>query len=196
MFARGSSMANAATMHCARLPDSSRCIPTWRRNPRSGNHSWYSTPHTFHLLGGADRGAYEGGSLPQTGRLASASHIRHIDWSARKFWSPAIVSESGTPLAYSTVGRTFLGIVRGLGISGGPHQHGPNLRCLRHSFAVRRMLDWYGRGMDVNVHLPHLSVYLGHAKPQHTYWYLTATPDLLATAAARFESYWNPGGAP
>jgi len=106
------------------------------------------------------------------------------------------VSESGTPLAYSTVGRTFLGIVRGLGISGGPHQHGPNLRCLRHSFAVRRMLDWYGRGMDVNVHLPHLSVYLGHAKPQHTYWYLTATPDLLATAAARFESYWNPGGAP
>jgi hypothetical protein len=56
------------------------------------------------------------------------------------------------------------------------------------------MLDWCGQDIDVNTHLPHLSVFLGHAKPQHTYWYLTATPDLLAKAGTRFESYANPGG--
>ena len=48
--------------------------------------------------------------------------------------------------------------------------------------------------MDVNKNLPHLSVYMGHTKPKHTYWYLTATPDLLSEAGSRFESYANQGG--
>ena len=104
------------------------------------------------------------------------------------------VSESGAPLAYSTVGATFLDMVRRLGIHGTANSHGPNLRCLRHTFAVRRLLNWYSQGMDVNKFLPHLSVYLGHAKPQNTYWYLTATPDLLSKAGSRFESYANQGG--
>ena len=50
-------------------------------------------------------------------------------------------------------------------------------------------------GVLVNKHLPHLSVYMGHAKPTHTYWYLTATPDLLSKAGSRFESFVNQGGA-
>jgi hypothetical protein len=48
--------------------------------------------------------------------------------------------------------------------------------------------------MDVNKLLPHLSVYLGHAKPQNTYWYLTATPELLREAASRFERFASQGG--
>jgi integrase len=104
------------------------------------------------------------------------------------------VSESGAPLAYSTVGATFLDIVRRLGIHGMASSYGPNLRCLRHTFAVRRLVNWYSQGMDVNKLLPHLSVYLGHAKPQNTYWYLTATPDLLSKAGSRFESYANQRG--
>ena len=51
------------------------------------------------------------------------------------------VSQSGTPLAYSTVGATFLNIVRRLGIHGMASSHGPNLRCLRHTFAVRRLVN-------------------------------------------------------
>jgi len=103
--------------------------------------------------------------------------------------STFFVSESGAPLVYSTVGATFLDIVRRLGIHGMVRSHGPNLRCLRHTFAVRRLLHWYSQGMDVNKLLPQLSVYLGHAKPQNTYWYLTATPELLRKAGTRFESY-------
>jgi len=104
------------------------------------------------------------------------------------------ISESGAPLAYSTVGATFLKIVRRLGIHGPAGSFGPNLRCLRHTFAVRRLLHWYSQGMDVNKLLPHLSVYLGHAKPQNTYWYLTATPELLREAASRFERFASQGG--
>jgi len=33
--------------------------------------------------------------------------------------------------------------------------------------------------------MPLLSAYLGHAAPEHTYWYLSASPELLAEAARR-----------
>ena len=105
------------------------------------------------------------------------------------------VSESGAPLAYSTVGRTFREILRRAAIPATVGSRGPDLQCLRHSFAVRRMLEWYGEGLDVNAHLPHLSVYLGHVKPQNTYWYLTATPALLTKAAERFEAHPGQEGA-
>ncbi len=36
--------------------------------------------------------------------------------------------------------------------------------------------------------LPLLSTYLGHTDPKHTYWYLSAAPELLALAADRLEA--------
>ena len=47
------------------------------------------------------------------------------------------------------------------------------------------MRDWYRDGVDVQAQLPVLSAMLGHVAPAATYWYLTATPDLLALAAQR-----------
>lgn len=55
---------------------------------------------------------------------------------------------------------------------------------------------WYQEGRDVQELLPHLSVYLGHVCPQESYWYLTATPELLAAAAERFRAYTAAGGTP
>ncbi len=63
----------------------------------------------------------------------------------------------------------------------------------RHSFAVKTLLGWYRDGQDVQARMPALSTYLGHASPAATYWYLSATPELLALAAGRLESM--PGGA-
>jgi len=57
----------------------------------------------------------------------------------------------------------------------------------RHSFALRCLLDWYRSGAEVAAQLPRLSTYLGHRDPAATYWYLTATPELLALAARRVE---------
>jgi integrase/recombinase XerD len=33
--------------------------------------------------------------------------------------------------------------------------------------------------------MPVLSTYLGHTQPAHTYWYLSAVPELMAYAAGR-----------
>jgi integrase/recombinase XerD len=59
----------------------------------------------------------------------------------------------------------------------------PRVHDLRHSFTVNTLLDWYRDGADVAARMPLLSAYLGHVGPSSTYWYLQATPELLAVAA-------------
>jgi integrase/recombinase XerD len=104
------------------------------------------------------------------------------------------ISERKTQLNYHVVIRTFIELARNAGIRGPKGEAGPRLHDLRHTFAVRRMVTWYQEGVDVQSRLPELSVYLGHVKPETTYWYLTATPELLSMAAARFERYHEAGG--
>ena len=53
---------------------------------------------------------------------------------------------------------------------------------------MRTLLRWQQHGVDVGAHLPALSTYLGHRDPANTYWYLSATPELLAHGAARLEA--------
>ena len=52
----------------------------------------------------------------------------------------------------------------------------PRIHDLRHSFAVRTLVDWYSQGADVQAKLPLLSTYMGHVQPADTYWYLSAAP--------------------
>jgi hypothetical protein len=52
---------------------------------------------------------------------------------------------------------------------------------------MRTLERWYRDGVDVTVWLPLLSAYLGHTNPGATYWYLTATSELLASAARRLD---------
>jgi integrase len=61
----------------------------------------------------------------------------------------------------------------------------PRIHDLRHTFVSRRLERWYSEGIDVERHLLALSTYIGHAKVTDTYWYLTATPQLMAMAARR-----------
>jgi integrase len=58
---------------------------------------------------------------------------------------------------------------------------------LRHRFAVTTLIDWYQAGVDVEARLPILSAFMGHVDPKATYWYLSATPELLGPAASRLE---------
>ena len=99
------------------------------------------------------------------------------------------VSEQGHALTYNAIGTCFAQLCRQLGLW--PTQGGrrPSLHALRHAFAIERIRRWYQEGVDVQALLPHLSVYLGHVRPQESYWYLTATPELLTAAAARFQRY-------
>lgn len=65
------------------------------------------------------------------------------------------------------------------------HGRGPRIHDLRHTFAVRTMLNWYRSGKDVGREMIKLTTWLGHTDPAHTYWYLEAVPELLELASAR-----------
>ena len=67
------------------------------------------------------------------------------------------------------------------------HGRGPRIHDLRHTFAVRTIMGWYRKGLDPDREMIKLSIYLGHAKPEHTYWYIEAVPELLQLASARAE---------
>lgn len=94
------------------------------------------------------------------------------------------VTHYGTSLKYLKVVKTFRGIARSLGWGKDARIHG-----LRHTFAVRKLLQWHRDGKDVHRHIGQLSTYLGHCRVQDTYWYLSAVPELMGIAAERFERY-------
>ena len=98
------------------------------------------------------------------------------------------LSDQGRELPYSTVRGTFRRLCASVKITGAPRRS-PCLHDLRHSFACRCVERWYQAGTDLDRAISALSVYLGHAKVTDTYWYLTATPDLMALAANRFEAF-------
>jgi integrase len=96
------------------------------------------------------------------------------------------VSSSGTRLLYQNVHETFLELVYMAGLSARRPRR-PRIHDLRHTFAIRTVVDWYRAGQDVEARLPVLSTYLGHIGCSSTYWYLSAVPELLQQATIRLE---------
>jgi integrase len=101
----------------------------------------------------------------------------------------------GRHLNYNAQRLTFLRLLKRAGIQAAPGQRGPSIHSFRHSFAVRRLTLWHRERRDVQELLPHLAVYLGHVGPENTYWYLSATPELLRAASDRFEGQHTEGGS-
>ena len=103
--------------------------------------------------------------------------------------SPALlISTVGTRLFYPNVSAVFRRLVEQAGLSAVNGGAPPRLHDFRHGFALRTVADWYANGADVNARLPLLSTYLGHTDPASTYWYLSASPELLGLAAQRLET--------
>jgi integrase/recombinase XerD len=98
------------------------------------------------------------------------------------------------PLSYSALRRMFRQLLQSVGIKNAGAKRGPLLHSFRHGFAVQRLLAWYSDNRDVRAMIPHLSVYLGHLSKEETYWYLTATPELLTAAGEAFRRSCEPGG--
>jgi integrase len=97
------------------------------------------------------------------------------------------LSEQGARLTTWSVRATFVKLSHQIGLRAPEDHHGPRLHDLRHRFAIRTLLRWYRCGANVEQRLPQLAAYLGHAHVSDTYWYLSATPELLAVAARRLE---------
>ena len=116
-----------------------------------------------------------------------AAHRKRLGYDALS--DAFFVSEWGAHLSYQTCHQTFSGLAHRAGICKRPGTGRPGIHSLRHVFAVSRMIEWHRTGINVRDLVPHLSVYMGHVQPAHTYWYLTATPELLSTAAEAFCQY-------
>lgn len=125
---------------------------------------------------------------------STADQLRHYVAMRAKLRYDALadvffISEQGQMLSHKAIGSWFTTRCQRLGIEPINGGRRPSPHALRHRFAIERLRQWYQAGDDVQALLPNLSVYLGHLRPQESYWYLTATPELLTEAAARFQHY-------
>jgi integrase/recombinase XerD len=105
--------------------------------------------------------------------------------------SPFFLSSAGTALERSRVGKTFREITIAIGVRSATVH--PRVHDLRHSFAVRTLIEWQRSGVSIDQHIGTLSNYLGHVSPADTYWYLSAAPELMELAAKRLYEYFGAG---
>lgn len=99
-----------------------------------------------------------------------------------------LVSLRGTRLNKNAVHDMFPRLVHVAGLKPRSPRCRPRPHDLRHTFAVRTLLEWYRDGVDVQARLPLLSTYLGHVNPASTFYYLHAAPELLGLVANRLDS--------
>jgi integrase len=96
------------------------------------------------------------------------------------------VSDYGKPMTTRSVRYAFGLLCKQLGLQArGDHKY-PRLHDIRHTFITSTLQRWQEQGIDIDKNILALSTYVGHVKVTDTYWYVTATPTLMATAAIRF----------
>jgi integrase len=118
---------------------------------------------------------------------------RYVDLRTRTCHRPTtpalFVSSRGTRLHHSNISLTFATLLQQVGITRRSASCRPRIHDLRHSFATTTVLNCYRDGGDVAAMLPRLATYLGHSDPKHTFWYLSAAPELMAIAGERLDVY-------
>lgn len=97
------------------------------------------------------------------------------------------LSSTGSPLLISSIDATFARLLGMAGITVPAGHARPRAHDLRHSMAVNTLVEWYRSGADVAARMPSLSTWLGHGDPASTFWYLHASPELLALAAGMLQ---------
>jgi integrase len=102
--------------------------------------------------------------------------------------TPLFISLKLRRLSHCTVHQTFCDLLKQCRIHKGKG-HGPRIHDLRHTFAVHRLVQWYGDGQDINARLPALATYMGHVGVGSTQIYIQATAELSEQAHQRFLRY-------
>ena len=123
-------------------------------------------------------------------RAALARYAKQRDeLCSRRATEAFLVSDRGRRLHGCAARRTFARMSCAIGLRAPTGSRrigrGPRLQDFRHSFATRRLIEWYRAGLDVGRELPKLATYLGHVDVGHTYWYIEAVPELLQLATER-----------
>ena len=87
------------------------------------------------------------------------------------------IKKDKTPIASSTVYKSFRNLLWQSGISHGGKGRGPRLHDFRHTFAVNSLNNMVKNGLDLYCALPVLSTYLGHVSTTATEKYLRLTEE-------------------
>jgi integrase len=126
--------------------------------------------------------------LHPTATTALRTYARDRDRHWPQPQSPAFfLNTSGRRLAASEFNHQFAKLICHVGLEGAGERDRPRPHDLRHTMAVRTLLDWIAAGEDVDRRMPELSTFLGHVQPESSYWYLQAVPELMALITARLE---------
>jgi integrase len=126
--------------------------------------------------------------LHNTTIAALREYARLRDARFRDPATPAFfVSARGRRMGRGELNRTFTQLIRQVGLDGRGARARPRPHDLRHTFAVRTLLEWHSAGEDIDRRMPLLSTWLGHVDPASTYWYLEAVPELLELISQRLE---------
>lgn len=113
---------------------------------------------------------------------ALAEYRRHRDRLVSRHDDTFFIGDTGRRVPLGTLEWNYATICSDAGITR-TVDGGPRLYDLRHRFAVRTIEKWYRTRVPVMGRMELLAAYLGHVHPDHTYWYLTATPELLRLAS-------------
>jgi len=119
--------------------------------------------------------------LPLTGEVAEVLAVCE-QASGKKFATSRrtfFVSSTGKPVTATAVGNVFNRIWDQAGLSRAAGGRQPRPYDFRHHFAYANIERWMAQGTDVAAMLPYLSVYMGHATVESTYYYIHTSPDFM-----------------
>jgi integrase len=106
---------------------------------------------------------------------------------------PLLVGAKGGRLNRNTAYAAFSSLVAVCRLPARPGCRRPRLYDFRHTFAVNSLIDAHRHRVDVEARIAALATYLGHVDPAYTYWYLTASPQLMGVVSDRISAYYRPG---
>jgi integrase len=101
---------------------------------------------------------------------------------------PLLIGAHGGRLNKNTARAAFRQIANAVDLPARPGAGIPRLHDFRHVFAVNSLIDAHRQGVDVDARIAALATYLGHVEPVYTYWYLTASTELMTLVRARMSA--------
>lgn len=106
---------------------------------------------------------------------------------------PLLIGARGDRLNLNTARAAFRIIADDCRLPDRPGCGKPRLHDLRHAFAVNSLIEAHRQRANVDARLAALANYLGHVNPANTYWYLTASPELMAVVSDRISAHQKRG---
>lgn len=104
---------------------------------------------------------------------------------------PLLVGRTGQRLAPNAIHAAFRHVAATCDLAPQRGARQPRLHDFRHTLAVDSLVDAHRQGLDVDARIAVLSTFLGHKDPLNTYWYLTASPELMFAVSDRMAAALN-----